>query len=246
MHLLTLFKAGETLSHLVHSHGDFEDWILDGLGIKKAQAEIIAIHQNLPLPEPSQVRGLMITGSHTPVADHRPWAEETAAWLKAAVQEGVPILGICFGHQLLAYALGGSVEETPAGPEFGTIKISLMGAGAADPLFGDVPGHFFVQSAHYQSVVRLPDAAVPLAASARDPHAAFRIGNLAYGVQFHPEFKPEISAAYIQENVQRIQIAGDDPADLLQNCRQTPAGQRILTNFLELVQQNARGSAGQG
>ena len=85
-------------------------------------------------------------------------ANARAAWLRDAAHAGVPLFGICYGHQLLAHALGGEVGDNPNGREMGTIDLELHPHAADDPLFAGLPMQFPAQATHLQSVLRARQA----------------------------------------------------------------------------------------
>ncbi|UCC87581.1 MAG: gamma-glutamyl-gamma-aminobutyrate hydrolase family protein, partial [Anaerolineales bacterium] len=107
MKKILIIKAGSSFPSLVSRRGDFEDWILSGMQISPDQAMIVDVCQAGPLPVYHAISGVVITGSHAMVTEHQAWSERTAAWLPGAIERGIPTLGICYGHQLLAYAMGG-------------------------------------------------------------------------------------------------------------------------------------------
>src|SRR4030042_4477261 len=87
------------------------------------------------------------------VTERAPWSEQAAEWLRKAVSGGVPVLGICYGHQLLAYAHGGRVADNPLGREYGTVQVRMGGAAARDELLGGLPASIPVHEGHTQSVL---------------------------------------------------------------------------------------------
>ena len=91
------------------------------------------------------------------VTDRHDWSERSAGWLREAAHEGLPLLGICYGHQLIAHALGGEVGWHPEGREMGTVEIERLAPSNDDPLFGGLPGRFAAQATHLQSVLRAPE-----------------------------------------------------------------------------------------
>jgi GMP synthase (glutamine-hydrolysing) len=155
--------------------------------------------------------------------------------LPGAVEQAIPLLGICYGHQLLAHALGGEVGDNPNGLEFGTLRIDLHSSHENDELFGAFPSTLKMHLCHQQSVLRLPENARLLASSAMDPHQAFAVGSRAWGVQFHPEFDEEIIGAYIKHFGQELVQRGQNPAELLTHRVETPLGRVLLQRFAAIV-----------
>src|SRR5690606_35615687 len=166
-------------------HGDFPHWIRVAAGMSRDAAVVVDVQGGEPLPVREGFAGVIVTGSGAMVTERLDWSEATAAWLRAAAHEGLPLFGICYGHQLLAHALGGEVGNNPAGREMGTVEVELLPAASDDALLAPLPARFDAQLTHMQSVLRVPDGAIVLARSAGDPCQAFRWGKAAWGVQFH-------------------------------------------------------------
>lgn len=186
---LLIAKTGQTLQDCAVRCGDFEDWFVRGLGLAASKVQVVHLPDGDRLPPYRAARGIVITGSHAMVTDRDPWSEDLAGWVAEAVPMGMPILGVCYGHQLLAHALGGEVDDHPAGPEVGTVPVRLNPAARTDPLLAGLPEAFYVHATHAQSVLRLPEQAVHLAGNDYEPHHAFRVGERAWGVQFHPRVR---------------------------------------------------------
>jgi GMP synthase (glutamine-hydrolysing) len=188
------------------------------------------------LPPLDDTGGVVVTGSAAMAGDPEPWIEQTAEWLRNAIDAGVPILGICFGHQLLAHALGGRVGPNPRGREIGTIDITLTAIAADDPLLAGLPARIEVQATHLECVLELSPGAELLASSSMDPHHAFRIpGRPAWGLQFHPEFSAAVTRSYIEAKRQDMEAEGLDPDPLLTRVRETRWGGDILARFAQLA-----------
>lgn len=165
-----ILKMGSTLPSLKSRRGDFEDWIIRGADLRPEEVRVIDVQAGEPLPMPHAGYAAILSGSHSMVTERAPWSERTAEWLRKAVAGGVPMLGICYGHQLLAHAHGGQVADNPGGREFGTMQITLDGAAARDKLLGGLPARIPMHEGHTQSVLSLPPDAMRLAENARDPH----------------------------------------------------------------------------
>jgi GMP synthase (glutamine-hydrolysing) len=194
--------------------------------------EVCTVYEGEELPAPHETDGVVVTGSAAMVSEAEPWSERTAVWLRDAVEAAVPILGICFGHQLLAHALGGRVGPNPRGREIGTISLALADGAADDPLLGGLPVRIDVHATHLESVLELPPNAQLLASSELDPHHAFRMpGRPVWGVQFHPEFSADVTRGYIEAKRHDMRAEGMDPDRLLAGVRETRWGGDILARF---------------
>ena len=235
MRMVTIIKTGATFPDLATQRGDFEDWILEGLGLTKNHALICDVTRGDTLPDYHTISGIIITGSHAMVTEHQDWCECTAQWLRSVAQHSIPTLGICYGHQLLAYAFGGEVGNNNSGGEFGTIDITLSKAAGADALFGEMPRTFKAHVSHAQSVLTLPESAQVLAYSEHERYHAFVINKNMWGVQFHPEFDREIMKEYIDFNSERITLKGANPAVLHKRCANTPIAHSLLKRFVSIL-----------
>ncbi len=235
MNPLYILKVGTTYPATAARFGDFDAWVEAALANPGVAVEVLAIAEGAALPNPAQCAGVIITGSHAMVTDCLPWSVAVEQWLPSLLAHQVPVLGICYGHQLLARALGGSVDAHPAGPEIGTVLIRANSARHDDPLFAAVPDQFYAHVTHTQSVVTLPANAVILAASDHEAHQIVRFGDCAWGVQFHPEFDAAISRDYIQAQAAAITAAGHSVTDRLQAVTATPQAREVLTRFGQLV-----------
>lgn len=185
-----------------------------------------------PLPPPGRFDGLLLTGSLDSVTAWTPWMEATAHWALGAARTR-PVLGVCFGHQLLGRALGARVERNPRGPEAGTRVVHLTEAGLADPLFAGLPRRLPVQEAHQDHLAGLPPGAVRLAWNDRTPVQAFAVGDAIRAVQFHPEFDAVRCRAILERERAALDLARPGGCGLaLDTIRETPEAGRILRNWL--------------
>ena len=233
--LLHIIKVGSTYPAIAARFGDFESWIADGLRLATVEVRVVNAKAGAELPHPAKSAGIIATGSHSMITDDPPWSLTVEKWIPSVIRAGIPFLGICYGHQLLARAAGGEAGYHPAGKEFGTVPVHLLPSCADDPLFASLPGTFPVHATHYQSVLRLPPGAVRLAGSSHEPNHAFRLHN-AWGIQFHPEYTADIMRSYMTADAQDLEAAGVNVTDLLAAVVETPHAARVLTNFARLIE----------
>jgi len=235
MNKIFVIKTGSTFPFLVSKRGDFEHWILSGMQIEPKSALIVDVYSGFPLPGFDEISGVIISGSHAMVTEHPDWSERTGEWLVEAALKQIPVLGICYGHQLLAHALGGEVGDNPNGCEFGTVKVNLNENAREDKLFGGFSNPLLAHVSHTQSVLRLPDNATLLASSDVDKNQAFAVGNSAWGVQFHPEFDAEIVVEYINQHRDVLLRENKNPDRIIERSFNTHHGSEILKRFVEIV-----------
>lgn len=187
---ILIVKSGTTNPPVVAAHGDYDFWFQKSLSAHAIQWVVVSVYLGEPLPDPADFDGIILTGSPESVWEGAPWMRRTADWLGHIVHRSTtPVLGVCFGHQLLGWALGGEVCPNPNGGEVGTIQVDLNAAGQADYLFQGLPNPIVVQSIHNDIVMELPetDGLMRLGGTANTSLQAFAIGSNIRAVQFHPE-----------------------------------------------------------
>ncbi len=231
---LVILKSGVAEPEIVARFGDFEDWIKTALGEVDRPVAIVDCDKILGGFARIDIVGLIITGANEMVTDNAPWLEPAREWIRSLHSNGVPILGICFGHQLLAQALGGVVGYNPAGKEQGTAMIRCTEEGRTDVLFAALGEEFPVQESHWQSVFQMPPGAVRLASNQMDINQAFRVGNTSWGVQFHPEFTTQMVREYVTIQAAEIRGRGEDPDEIRSRISSSPAG-AVLSAFSKVV-----------
>ena len=138
------------------------------------------------------------------------WFPALEGLLRKAVRGRVPTLGVCLGGQLLAAAHGGLVERSTSGPEIGPGLVGKRDAADSDPLFKWVPLLPDVIQWHRDEITELPLTAVLLAASSRYPHQAFRLGDRAWGLQFHIECDVAMVEQWASLDTDTLQELGYD------------------------------------
>ncbi len=234
MKKLLIIQTGSSGSSRIRTTiGDYDRMFLTALDLAAGAAEVCRVFRDEPLPDPGGIAGAVVTGSPAMVTDRLPWSERTAEWLRRAVAQGTPVLGVCYGHQLLAHALGGVVAANPRGPNYGAADITLHAEAREDPLFSALVPPLRGFEAHYQSVLNPPRGAVVLAATAVDPHHGLRFADRAWGVQFHPEFTEPVSRILLDEEREELRAAGLDVDLRLSALDSAPeaAGRKLLARF---------------
>jgi GMP synthase (glutamine-hydrolysing) len=235
MKKLFILKVGTTFPETFRQLGDFDDWTLACLGPAAANTKVMDVEHGAPLPAISRCAGVIVTGSHAMVTEDLPWSVQIETWIPEVVAARVPFLGICYGHQLLARAMGGEVGFHPAGKEIGTVQVRRLPASDNDPVFAPLPEHFLAHVTHAQSVLHLPPNAICLAMNDFEPHHAFRVGKTAWGVQFHPEYDTRVMRSYIREQAEGLESSGRDVAELLAAVRETPWAMKVLQRFVDII-----------
>lgn len=232
---ILIIKTGNTISSLLDENEDFEDWFIRGSGLDSSHFLCCAVDKGEALPAIDDVAAAIVTGSPAYVTDFAPWNDITAGFLRALHERQKPILGVCYGHQLLAWAFGGEVGFHPNGREIGTVDVELTREAEVDVLFEGMPKQFRAQASHMQSVLSLPEEAVLLAKNSFEANHAFRLGSSTWGVQFHPEFSDYVMRAYLSERSDDISREGLNVEALLAEVDVTPVSAGLLKQFTALL-----------
>jgi len=191
---LGILETGEVHPDLKARHGDYPAMFRALLraadpSLEFAVVRVVAGEAGI---SPGQADAWLVTGSRHGVYDDLPWIEPLKAFLRACVAARVPLVGICFGHQILAEALGGRAVKADQGWALGVQDYELV---ARPAWMAGLPEHFAVRALHQDQVVDLPPDATVLARSAHCPYAALAYGDPdapdAVSLQPHPEFGPE-------------------------------------------------------
>ena len=237
---LLIIATGHAPAPIRARLGDFDHWFRLALRLPPSRLQTVDAQHEAP-PAPHTVAGAVITGSAAMVTERSPWSERLAGWVRDAMDIELPLFGVCFGHQLMAHALGGRVDNLPDGREIGTQAISMASGAGTDPLFRDLacvagdataatPG-FRAHTTHQQSVLEAPPGASVLARSARDDHQVLRYGTHALSTQFHPEFSAAAMRAYITLRADQLRAEALDVPALLREVRAAPQARRLLRRF---------------
>ena len=191
----------------VEGPGHLATWLHEeGLALRVVEA-----WRGEPLPESLEgLSALVVMGGPQEAYDDTsaPWLADLKALLRAAVAKGLPTLGVCLGAQLLAVACGGTVAPGAAGPELGTRLVAKRDVAGNDPLLWDLPLSPLVVQWHWDAVTALPPGATLLMAGTTYENQAFRVGERAWGLQFHVETPPEMVRAWAEADRAGLEEAG--------------------------------------
>jgi len=222
------------VQHTAHEGlGRLQEWL------PEAGVDVHPIHPYLGHRVPPYVEGdaLVVLGGPMGASDDEvaPWLPATRALLAAAIDDGVPTLGICLGAQLLAVVAGGEVQRGALGPELGLDTVTVSQPDVLLPS-GELP----VVQWHFDTVTRLPKSAALLASSARYATQAFRVGEVAWGLQFHMEATPEMVAEWARIDADALAAEGRDVADVVGDVRRAfsdleAVGLQITKRFAHVI-----------
>jgi GMP synthase-like glutamine amidotransferase len=184
------------VQHLYCEHpGSFSDVI----GERNVDVVTVELDEGGTLPPPADVDAVLVMGGPMSAGDDddHPWLAAERAFIRDAVHAGIPVLGACLGAQLLAASLDAAVYPAPAGPEVGLAPVDVTEAGRTDPVFSGL-GPSFVACHWHGDTYDLPDGAELMASTPQCRNQAFRVGDTAYGVQFHVEVTADQIAEWRQ------------------------------------------------
>ena len=239
MRAILLVRCGHPAPSVRIVAGDYDRWFVRALGAAGLRFRVVDAPAGEEIPDGADA--IVVTGSPSSVIEDAPWMRRAGDRICDLAAGGVPVLGVCFGHQLLARAYGGEVERSPRGRELGTVACRLTPAGRGDPLFRGIPDRFAVQATHEDHVARLPPGAELLATNAHSQVQAFAIGRTVRAVQFHPEVDTATMRALVLARTPAVKAeahARGEPAEdglraALDGVRESPHARRVLENFVD-------------
>lgn len=230
-----IIKTGSSVPAAGERFGDFDDWFIDSIGRNRFDYRTVSVHDGETLPDDSiSLDGVIVTGSPAMVSHRHEWSERAAAWLAEAHATGIPMLGVCYGHQLMAHALGGRVGPNPHGRRMGSLNVEIVDS--EDPLLGGFAPSRYFQATHVEAVLEPPPDAKVIARGDGDHHHGLYFGQASWGLQFHPEFNVEIMDCYIRSRAAVLSGEGIYTDRLLASLQPTPCGEAVLHRFADLIE----------
>lgn len=228
--VILVLRAGDAIAEVAADHGEFTSWIKRAVGdVWRGGWAEHDLRTDNPAPDAKSYAAVLITGSIASVTERAAWMERAAEYIRGVVAARTPLLGICFGHQLIAYALGGDVQRNPRGREIGTVALA---SAVEDPLLVGLPRLIAVNSSHVDTVSVLPPGAIVVARTELDEHAILSFGESVRGVQFHPEMDDRVMRGYVHARRACLAEAGLDADAILSQASDTPIAREVLRNFI--------------
>lgn len=196
---------------------------------RELDADLTEFDVHNEVPETYAFDAAVVTGSRASVYWDESWMSPLKEWVATAVGRGMPVLGVCYGHQVLAEALGGTVEDMGE-YEIGYREVNHEGG----PLFENIDTPITVFTTHSDTVTELPPGAEEFATNEYGIHG-FQVEN-AFGVQFHPEYDMETAEAVTRgkdlpdERIQSV-VSGINEENYTKACE----SKALFENFTEYV-----------
>ena len=210
-----------------HLSGDYSD-MFTAMFAASPDVELVrydVVNGELPV-SPAECDGWLATGSRKSAYDDDEWIHRTSGFIRAAAATDAPFVGICFGHQLLAHALEGTVERAPAGWGAGILAVEVTQKQPwMEPFHSEARLHFM----HQDQVTRLPAGGETVWSAAHCPVAAFTVGDTMLGIQAHPEFTVAYAEALLTDRTERI---GGDKAGAALESLTTPTNEAVVTQWI--------------
>jgi GMP synthase (glutamine-hydrolysing) len=232
MKTFLIIKAGISFVEIINEIGDFDIFTIDAFPNKPQNVKVLNAYELPDYPNVEDLYGVVITGAHENTTDNTTWMMNLKEWIKNVSVSDIPMLGICFGHQIIAEALGGTVGFNKQGGEFGVVDVNINNNTSC---FVQLPSKINVFASHYQSVLELPNGATSIAYNTIEPNHFVHYCNNVWGLQFHPEFNEFIIKIHQQKN--------NKPQILKENQLYKKAeniGTIILESFYNKCKKNSR------
>ncbi len=223
-----LLECDDVVGRFPHIKGGYREMFAALL--PDAKFRYYEAHRGVLPASPTECDAWLCTGSKYSVYDKDPWIQNLAGFIRG-VSGKRPYVGICFGHQMLAQAMGGEVAQASQGWGAGVLRVELL---KQEPWMQPPQNEIRIHHMHGDQVQKLPQGSVVLGRSEHCEVGMFRVGDSMLGIEGHPEFTPEFSEALIRARVERIGPAASQAA--LETVRQptdAPVVAQWIRKFME-------------
>ena len=224
---LLIISAGPGMDEIREIYGHAIDWISSFLIDPSLHITINHAYKN-EIFDYSKYDAWIITGSASSVMDNDQWISNLKNEIVYAYNNSIPILGICFGHQIISSALGGIVKKNKKGWELGSFKIEFNNKGKDSLLFKNINFNDYFYFSHEDVVLSLPQGAIELASNNMGLQS-YSINDKIYGVQFHPEFSVDIAKKYVEIRYNKGIIPSFD------QVFESKTSYKVISNFINIV-----------
>jgi len=222
-----LLQCGHVHPEVAADNGDYPELFADLLGHHGIELRTYRVTEGELPASTSECQGWLVSGSANSAYEDLPWIPPLEETLRSMVDDRSPMVAVCFGHQVLAQALGGRVAKSPEGWGVGIQRYELIGV----PQSWMAPATNVVKvlASHQDQVVELPQGAELRARSAHCPIAAFTVGDSALAMQPHPEFTPAVSRGLLDR---RRDAIGPPTADAALASLAEPADRDLVATWM--------------
>ena len=228
MRRISIITNGPGISEVKSLYGQASDWIQNVLrSYDDLEVNVVKGYEMDHL-DPNDDSAWIITGSAHSVYDDFLWIDYLKEKLKEVQKTRIPVLGICFGHQLIADTFGGKVELNKKGWEIGSCRVNLFKESEECSLFSSFSESIDVYQSHQDIVIEIPKDAILLAENDMGIQS-FVYDEMFYGVQFHPEFTKDVMEKYLTIRYEKG-ILKEIP--VVEECK---SSSKILNNFVDNI-----------
>ena len=228
MRRISIITNGPGISEVKSLYGQASDWIQNVLrSYDDLEVNVVKGYEMDHL-DPNDDSAWIITGSAHSVYDNFLWIDYLKEKLKEVQKTRIPVLGICFGHQLIADTFGGKVELNKKGWEIGSCRVNLFKESEECSLFSSFSESIDVYQSHQDIVIEIPKDAILLAENDMGIQS-FVYDEMFYGVQFHPEFTKDVMEKYLTIRYEKG-ILKEIP--VVEECK---SSSKILNNFVDNI-----------
>lgn len=229
---IALLQCGHVHPEVAAAHGDYPELFADLLDGHWLELTTIDVTEGA-LPEVGAFDGWLVSGSASSTYEPLPWIPAVEDLLRTLIEAEAPLVAVCFGHQLLAQAMGGEVARAEGGWGAGVHRYELTGPAAASPPPWMAPapaeGTVSLIASHQDQVVALPPGAEVWLRTDHCPVAGYALGPAALAIQPHPEFTAPVSRGLVER---RTEVMGPPVADAALASLDVPIDRRLVGTWM--------------